>query len=252
MVEISNSKEDGKVTEPLAQLYKDEVRELGEKMGLPHHLVWRHPFPGPGLGVRVLCSDGDDIPGANGVVGPRVSAIGQKFGLDAQILPLRSVGVQGDGRTYAHPVVVAGEADWALLEEVSTELTNSVPEINRVVYLLVPAIRPLQQLKKGYLTQDRLDLLRQADDLVMAALETHALMQEVTQMPTVLVPLSSDGQQESIVLRPISTDDFMTARFSQLPRVFLDEVVEGLLALQGIEAVFYDITHKPPGTVEWE
>ena len=186
------------------------------------------------------------------MVGPRVSAIGQKFGLDAQILPLRSVGVQGDGRTYAHPVVVAGKADWSLLEEVSTELTNAVPEINRVVYLLAPARRPVQQLKKGYLTQDRLDLLRQADDLVMAALEHHALMQEVTQMPTVLVPLSSDGVQESIVLRPISTDDFMTARFSQLPRAFVEEVVEGLLALQGIEAVFYDITHKPPGTVEWE
>ena len=242
----------GKVIEPLAQLYKDEVRELGEKMGLPHHLVWRHPFPGPGLGVRVLCSDGEDVPAADGLVEARVGEIGQKFGLEAQILPLRSVGVQGDGRTYAQPVVVAGEGDWSRLEEVSTELTNAVPEINRVVYLLAPAKRAAQQLKKGYLTRDRLDLLRQADDLVMAALERHELMQEVTQMPTVLVPLSSDGLQESIVLRPISTDDFMTARFSQLPRAFVGEVVEGLLALRGIEAVFYDITHKPPGTVEWE
>ena len=86
----------------------------------------------------------------------------------------------------------------------------------------------------------------------MEALETHDLMREVTQMPTVLVPLSSDGQQESIVLRPISTDDFMTARFSELSKEFIDEVRDKLLALEGIEAVFYDITHKPPGTVEWE
>jgi GMP synthase (glutamine-hydrolysing) len=77
-------------------------------------------------------------------------------------------------------------------------------------------------------------------------------MQEVTQMPTVLVPLSSDGVRESVVLRPISTDDFMTARFSALPRAFVEETCRQLLAVEGIEAVFYDITHKPPGTVEWE
>jgi GMP synthase (glutamine-hydrolysing) len=68
----------------------------------------------------------------------------------------------------------------------------------------------------------------------------------------VLVPLSSDGVKESIVLRPISTDDFMTARFSELSQDFTDEVCAAILALEGIEAVFYDITHKPPGTVEWE
>ena len=67
-----------------------------------------------------------------------------------------------------------------------------------------------------------------------------------------LVPLSSDGVRESVVLRPISTDDFMTASFSRLSRDFIDDVVEGLLGLAGVEAVFYDVTHKPPGTVEWE
>ena len=86
----------------------------------------------------------------------------------------------------------------------------------------------------------------------MEALERHGLMEEVTQMPTVLLPLSSDGVQESVVLRPIATSDFMTARFCPLPQAFLDDVCERLLALAGIEAVFYDITHKPPGTVEWE
>ena len=70
-------------------------------------------------------------------------------------------------------------------------------------------------------------------------------------MPTVLVPLSSDGVRESIVLRPISTDDFMTARFSQLPQAFIDEVRDALLNWRASKRV-YDITHKPPGTVEWE
>lgn len=244
---------EGKVVEPLDQLYKDEARTLGETLGLPHHLVWRHPFPGPGLAVRALCSDGPSAEtkarGAELVEAQKVAAT---FGLALDVLPLRSVGVQGDSRTYAHPAVVTGQREWKTLEALSTELTNNFPSINRVIYLLGPTPRPQQNIKAGYLTRDRLDLLRRADAINMEALERHGLMEEVTQMPTVLLPLSSDGVQESVVLRPIATSDFMTARFCPLPQAFLDDVRERLLALAGIEAVFYDITHKPPGTVEWE
>ena len=244
---------EGKVVEPLDQLYKDEARTLGETLGLPHHLVWRHPFPGPGLAVRALCSEGPDAETktrcAELVEAQKVAAT---FGLTLDVLPLRSVGVQGDARTYAHPAVVTGQGEWKTLEALSTELTNNFPSINRVIYLLGPTPRPQQNIKTGYLTRDRLDLLRRADAISMEALERHGLMEEVTQMPTVLLPLSSDGVQESVVLRPIATSDFMTARFCPLPQAFLDDVCERLLALVGIEAVFYDITHKPPGTVEWE
>ena len=247
---------EGKVIEPLDQLYKDEARTLGETLGLPHHLVWRHPFPGPGLAVRALCSDGPDAEDADSGLALETVAEAQKvaatFGLVLDVLPLRSVGVQGDSRTYAHPAVVTGQREWKTLEALSTELTNNFPSINRVIYLLGPTPRPQQNLKAGYLTRDRLDLLRRADAISMEALERHGLMEEVTQMPTVLLPLSSDGVQESVVLRPIATSDFMTARFCPLPQAFLDDVCERLLALAGIEAVFYDITHKPPGTVEWE
>ena len=247
---------EGKVVEPLDQLYKDEARTLGETLGLPHHLVWRHPFPGPGLAVRALCSDGPDSENADPGLALETVAEAQKvaatFGLVLDVLPLRSVGVQGDSRTYAHPAVVTGQREWKTLEALSTELTNNFPSINRVIYLLGPTPRPQQNIKAGYLTRDRLDLLRRADAISMEALERHGLMEEVTQMPTVLLPLSSDGVQESVVLRPIATSDFMTARFCPLPQAFLDDVCERLLALAGIEAVFYDITHKPPGTVEWE
>jgi len=247
---------EGKVVEPLDQLYKDEARTLGETLGLPHHLVWRHPFPGPGLAVRALCSDGPDAEDTDSGLALETVAEAQKvaatFGLALDVLPLRSVGVQGDSRTYAHPAVVSGQREWKTLEALSTELTNNFPSINRVIYLLGPTPRPQQNIKAGYLTRDRLDLLRRADAISMEALERHGLMEEVTQMPTVLLPLSSDGVQESVVLRPIATSDFMTARFCTLPQAFLDDVCERLLALAGIEAVFYDITHKPPGTVEWE
>ena len=256
---------EGKVVEPLDQLYKDEVRQLGEALGLPHHLVWRHPFPGPGLAVRALCVNGEVHDAAPAEAESAATEIAGRFGLDVHIMPLRSVGVQGDGRTYAHPAVLTGRSEddislmpqegvvtWSLLEKLSTELTNTVSHINRVIVQLAPGRRLVQRLKTAYLTRERLDLLRQADDLVMTALQEHGLMEQVTQMPTVLLPLSSDGVEESVVLRPITTDDFMTARFDQLPLAFLEEVSSGLLALNGIEAVYYDVTHKPPGTVEWE
>ncbi|MDA0336399.1 MAG: glutamine-hydrolyzing GMP synthase, partial [bacterium] len=261
---------EGKVVEPLAQLYKDEVRMLGETLGVPHHLVWRHPFPGPGLAVRCLCADAAIIAAAsaNGAVDAKeFAAITAKAlagtDLRVDVLPLRSVGVQGDGRTYAHPAVLTceagafypgenGAATWDDLERVSTELTNSTPAINRVLFQLGPRKRLVQRLRQGFLTQDRLDMLREADAIVMNALVSHELMAQVTQMPTVLVPLSSDGTAESVVLRPITTDDFMTARFDRLPTRFLSEVTEAILQIDGIEAVYYDVTHKPPGTVEWE
>ena len=243
---------EGKVVEPLDQLYKDEVRLLGEKLGLPHHLVWRHPFPGPGLGVRVLCTDGQANTTDLEAASARATTLAQPYGLSADLLPLRSVGVQGDSRTYAHPAAVAGPSTWEDLEALSTILTNELPQINRVIYQLGPAQRPRQRLKASFLTRPRLDLLRRADALAMDALDQAGFMQQVTQMPTVLLPLSSDGVQESIVLRPISTDDFMTASFSKLPRDFVDGLAVQLLELDGIEAVFYDVTNKPPGTVEWE
>ena len=146
---------EGKVVEPLDQLYKDEARTLGETLGLPHHLVWRHPFPGPGLAVRALCSDGPDAETkARGAELVEAQKVATTFGLALDILPLRSVGVQGDSRTYAHPAVVTGQREWKTLEALSTELTNNFPSINRVIYLLGPTPRPQQNIKAGYLTRD--------------------------------------------------------------------------------------------------
>ena len=242
----------GKVIEPLAQLYKDEVRDLGTRLGLPDSLVWRHPFPGPGLAVRCLCSHGE-APSEDLSEGEaEASRIAREAGLGLRILPIMCVGVQGDFRTYAHPAAVWGEADWEALEEVSTRITNTLRQINRVVYLLGPESLPQQRLKRAFLTRPRLDLLREADSLAMEALIEADLMQDVSQMPTVLLPLSSDGFRETIVLRPISTPDFMTARFAELPWDVLHRLTGRILAVDGVEAVLYDVTHKPPGTVEWE
>jgi GMP synthase (glutamine-hydrolysing) len=141
------------LVEPLRTLFKDEVRRVGEQLGLPAEIVWRQPFPGPGLGIRIV---GEVTPARLDIL-RRADAIARAelsaAGLDREIwqcpvvllADVRSVGVQGDGRTYGHPVVLrpvssedAMTADWTrvpydVLERISTRITNEVREVNRVV-----------------------------------------------------------------------------------------------------------------------
>jgi GMP synthase (glutamine-hydrolysing) len=139
--------------EPLRDLFKDEVRAVGEELGLPEEIVWRQPFPGPGLAVRIIgeitAERLEILREADAIVVEEIRRAGlyrelwQTFG----VLPaIRSVGVQGDGRTYAYPLVVravtsddAMTADWArlpyeVLERISSRVINEVPGINRVAY----------------------------------------------------------------------------------------------------------------------
>jgi GMP synthase (glutamine-hydrolysing) len=141
------------LVEPLRALFKDEVRQVGEQLGLPHDIVWRQPFPGPGLAIRIIGEVTADrlsiLREADAIAREELS----RAALDRRIwqcpvvllADVRSVGVQGDGRTYGHPVVLrpvtsedAMTADWARLPEdvlahISTRITNEVPQINRVV-----------------------------------------------------------------------------------------------------------------------
>ncbi len=142
-----------KLLEPLRELFKDEVRELGLALGLPREMIFRHPFPGPGLGVRILGEVTREFAGllraADAIFIDELRATGwydrvaQAF---AVFLPVKSVGVMGDGRTYEHTVALRAvettdfmTAHWAplpheLLARVSTRITNEVRGINRVVY----------------------------------------------------------------------------------------------------------------------
>ncbi len=155
-----------KLCEPLRELFKDEVRKLGVELGLPYDMVYRHPFPGPGLGVRIL-----------------------------------------------------GE------------------------------------VKKEYA-----DILRLADHIFIEELYKHDLYQKVSQAFTVFLPVKSvgvtgDGRryQWVVSLRAVETIDFMTARWAHLPYDFLDNVSRRIVnEVDGISRVVYDITGKPPGTIEWE
>jgi len=242
----------GLVIEPLDQLYKDEVRMVGERLGLPHELVWRHPFPGPGIGVRVLCSEGGDSSGDFKELHEQVAAKAGPTGYDSIILPVRSVGVQGDSRTYAHPAAVDGMLDWEKLELLSTNVTNEIQGVNRVVFKIGGGeLKPLKS-KAATLTRNRLDLIREADYEAMCALRKYDLYEDIFQMPVVLLPLSTDGEKECVVIRPLESSDVMTARFYRMPEACVNEIAGRIVALGSIEYIFYDITNKPPGTFEWE
>jgi GMP synthase (glutamine-hydrolysing) len=142
-----------KLVEPLRMLFKDEVREIGAALGLPEDWVWRHPFPGPGLAIRIIGAVTEEklevLRAADNIVVDEIRKagiyrqIGQAF---AVLTPIQSVGVMGDYRTYAHTVAVRAvttgdfmTADWArlspeLLGKISNRLVNEIPQINRVVY----------------------------------------------------------------------------------------------------------------------
>jgi GMP synthase (glutamine-hydrolysing) len=142
-----------RLIEPLRYLFKDEVREVGAALGLPEEIVWRHPFPGPGLSIRVLgevtAERLETLRAADRIVMDEVRAAGlyrQLWQSFAVLTPLRTVGVMGDYRTYGNVVALrmvnsqdAMTADWArvpydLLARVSSRMVNEVPDVNRVVY----------------------------------------------------------------------------------------------------------------------
>jgi len=141
------------LVEPLRDLFKDEVRKVGEELGLPEEIVWRQPFPGPGLAVRIVGEVTrprlEAVRAADRIVQEEVRRADLSAGLwqvFVVLLSIQTVGVMGDGRTYQHPVVIravtsedAMTADWAripyeVLDRMASRIVAEVPGINRVTY----------------------------------------------------------------------------------------------------------------------
>jgi GMP synthase (glutamine-hydrolysing) len=229
---------ENRIIEPLHLLYKDEVRELGREIGLPEALLERHPFPGPGLAIRCLCSE----------TAAPVERLDEGW-----LAPVKSVGVQGDSRSY-RPVLVLEEglAD-AGIHERAGHLINKTQGINRVV-ALAASHTPISKwtTAASWIDATRLDRLRRADGIVRRLCKETGFEQHVWQFPVVLVPLGAEQWPDSVVLRPIHSVDGMTARAVSIPPDLLVRLCRELLEIDGVNAVLLDLTHKPPGTIEWE
>ncbi|KAG6447713.1 GMP synthase [glutamine-hydrolyzing] isoform X1 [Manduca sexta] len=291
----------GRVVEPLKDFHKDEVRALGMELGLPPAMVERHPFPGPGLAVRVICQDepymerdfaetqvivkimvefasmcvkshallGRVVNASTPTEQAELKRISSKSPVAATLLPLRTVGVQGDARTYSYAVALSTERyppDWKDMHYLAKLIPRVCHNVNRVCYAFGGLIKEqVTDITPTFLTQHVISTIRQADDIATQVLLSSGCGRLVAQMPVVLIPIQFDRDaavraapcQRSVVLRPFLTSDFMTGLAAlpgteAMPQEVLDRMRKELMSVPGISRVLYDLTPKPPATTEWE
>lgn len=258
---VRQKRAEGKVIEPLKDYHKDEVRELGKLLGLPDDIVHRQPFPGPGLAIRILCEDEPYVTSDYPKIVHSLETIcaDERYpGIYPILLPMRSVGIQGDGRTYAYVcglyVFEDENRDWDLIFELSQKITNSVHHVNRVVFIIGKPIDV--SFTQTFLDRDTVDILQKADAVVRKSLEKYD--RKISQIPVILTPISlCEEGKRCIVIRTMITNDFMTG----VPAVpnrdisyqdLEDCVLEMYRQVENLSVALYDVTGKPPGTTEFE
>lgn len=252
--------------EPNAQDYKDDVRKKGEALGLSHEVVWRHPSPGPGTAIRVVCQDKPYKTGNYDVLKQSVARKVDElsWGLfEGHLIPVRTVGVQGDARTYSYLAILAGESrDWSTINKVANQLPKE-PEVkgyvNRVEYLLSADTLDTRYLENIVPTRLTFDVVKTIQDIHYIGeteLRRFNAYDAVAQMPFVLFPVdlaNTGGRLASI--RGIVTDDFMTGQAAFPPRVpekFFYSCDEKFRQDGRVNNVSMCVLGKPPTTTEAE
>ncbi|KAK0419942.1 hypothetical protein QR680_014420 [Steinernema hermaphroditum] len=309
---VRELREQGKVVEPLKDFHKDEVRELGESLGLPGAIVHRHPFPGPGLAIRIICTEKAYMCADFESTQEKLSWLcslwklseeaksnpeteqflkklseeevaflaKQNFDMEPTLLPIKTVGVQGDCRTYSYAVALSTDQrliPWAFLTFYAKIIPKVLHNINRVVYLFGDKVEHrLTDVTPTKISKTSVSKLQHADKVVNDALRglgtdgqpaahlTNCLS-KIQQMPVILVPLhfdrsassSTPSNHHSICLRPFITNDFMTGIAAvpgvDIPEATVLEMVDRVKSsVADISRVMIDLTSKPPGTTEWE
>ncbi|MEM0951820.1 MAG: glutamine-hydrolyzing GMP synthase [Cyanobacteria bacterium P01_H01_bin.74] len=274
---IQAQRKKGLIIEPNRDLHKDEVRQVGRLLGLPDALVMRHPFPGPGLGIRILCADKPYFTETHALVCEQLHHVlsaaapntDTKNTVRGLILPVRSVGVQGDSRSYSYVAAIQpenpGKMPWQALSKLAKTITNQVPAINRVALAICKQPLPdqINAITPTSLSPVTLEKLRVLDALVTEHMQAAGCYTAMSQLLSVLMPVHAPvnrdadcGLAHSVVIRAVVTSDFMTARplpiGPDLPWPVLQQLADALSSQPNVDYVFYDITSKPPATVEWE
>ena len=266
----------GLIIEPIRDLYKDEVRAIGKKLGLDDELVMRHPFPGPGLSINVLCNDGKSWTSKDDEELAAAKKELEEIKLDMfcahctqdlkrTVLPVRSVGVQGDFRTYRFPALLAFKDEGngfyhfpgkrEKIEECSSTITNAAKFLNRTCIKLYqkPSVKDEDlKLQEGFCDKRRLDQLREVDNIVLTELHKSGWYNKIFQHLTIDLPYASAEDKATFVLRAVISEDVMTARFAMLPEELLNTIVHKIAELDFVDALYFDATNKPPATFGWE
>jgi GMP synthase (glutamine-hydrolysing) len=260
--EVKELEAKGLLLEPLSDLHKNEIREIGHHLGLPYDVVERQPFPGPGLAIRIICNKKAKKVAPHKLDKEVNKLITDRSTLTAHILPVRSVGVGGDERSHLSAVALHSQeatVDWPLLKHLATEIpAHYRGQINRVVYALGSQKLTPVYTEPTYLASNPILQLRHADAIVFAAMRKEKLLTTIKQFPVVLLPVAFGGPgSRSIVLRPITTVTYLVSQAMlpeiDLPKNFLKDIANQILTeVDGISQVFLDMTNKPPATTEWE
>lgn len=254
---VRKLREAGRVLEPWRYLQKDDVRQVGKLLGLPAEIYERQPFPGPGLAIRIICAEQFDF---NAEFFQAAEQL-QQFETDriiASLLPIQTVGVQGDHRTYGHLVGLTGEADWSELVKLARAIPRQVLGVNRVVRIFgEPVGATAYEITPTRLTPDVIDQLRYVDAIVNTKLAAHGLDRSISQVPVISFPVNfGEPGKRSIGIRTIMTTNFKTGDIAvpgvDFPEAVLTEIIDEVMQVPGIARVVYDLTSKPPGTTEWE
>ncbi len=259
---VRKAREKGLVVETNWDWHKDEVRQVARTLGIDESIAGRQPFPGPGLAIRTICNDGKSqiTEAQNQTFHKLMAELGEPYGYQGAVIPIKSVGVQGDCRSYRYLSIISGKGasfetalEWDRIYQIGKNLPNRVDFINRVAYVLNKerldreiACYPM------HLLPENVDLLREVDDLVVKRLNK----KPISQVFAVLLPIGLT-KKYSVAIRTFITNDFMTGRPAFIGDDITRETVRELVAdienkISEIDLILYDITSKPPATVEWQ
>ena len=254
---VREARKKGLIVETNSDWHKDEVRKVARKLGLEESIASRQPFPGPGLAIRLLCHDKKEEVKIEAEDVQKLNEILKTSSEKGYILPIKSVGVQGDARSYRNLCLIEGNEvnfDWKTVVTKAKEITDSINTINRVGYILNR--KQISEQVNCYdmrICDESVDLLRELDKIVTTALEKA----KVNQTFAVLLPIGIN-KKYSVAIRTFVTNDFMTGRPGEIgkevSREMIEKVVDEINTKFGdkIEFIIYDVTSKPPATCEWQ
>lgn len=252
---IRKAREKGLIVETNWDWHKDEVRQVGRSLGLEDSITKRQPFPGPGLAIRIICTDGKEtIPPESSVkCQAEIDKISGNY--NGFVLPFQTVGVQGDCRSYRNLVFLSSPhtpIEWNIISKIGNRLPNKLNFINRVAYVLNKEVTGALSIFPQYLTKPNVHLLQEVDAIIRKYLENDTN----SQVFGVLVPVGIT-KKVSVAIRTFITNDYMTGRPAilgkEIPLTVISDLIKEIEThCPEIDMIAYDITSKPPATVEWE
>lgn len=257
VVAVREARKKGLIVETNADWHKDEVRNVARRLGLEESIAARQPFPGPGLAIRLLCHDKTEEVVVTADEVNAINAVLENTGEIGQILPIKSVGVQGDARSYRNLAVLSGngtDLNWNQVTTKAKEITDKINTINRVAYVLnKKQVTEKINCFDMKINDECVDLLRELDKIVTSNLEKS----KANQTFAVLVPIGIT-KKYSVAIRTFVTNDFMTGRPAAIGTEAEKAAIENIIKeietnfSDKIEFVMYDVTSKPPATCEWQ